>query len=1082
MKSCPACGNEVSSLAKFCSECGAALAPPTGAAPSAEAAEGELRQLTALFCDLVGSTELSTRMDAEEFGELIHRYLSCAAAVVRRYEGEVARYLGDGILAHFGWPEAHDDDAERAVRAALDIIAEMHVMNRELPSDRQLAMRAGIHTGPAMIGEIRGSAQPDTISLGETLNIAARLQIVAPRDGVVISGATRDLVRGIFVMEELPPQVLKGIPEPVPVYRAIQPTGVRSRLDAAHSLTPLADCDEEIASLMEAWRRARDGAGQTTLVVGEAGVGKSRLVYELRRRLREEPHSWLECRCSSYTRQSAFRPAAELIEQGLQLRATDRPDEKLAKLERGLALAGVESADAVDLLAPLLSIPVEDRPSGTSAELRRRRTIELVGGWVMALARPQPMVLFVDDLQWSDPSSLDLLGELMSLSETAPLLIVATARPEFTPPWQERSNLTVVPVSPLERGDAREMVLSLGGRRDVPAPILDRIVSQTDGIPLYIEEIGRMVLESVEAGGQEESSLSSASASMDIPTTLQGSLMARLDRLSAAKRVAQRGAVIGREFSFELLEEVAGVEDAELREGLERLVEDQLLFKSGELPNATFTFKHALIQDAAYQSVLRRTRTALHGRIAEALERRPHADPAATPEVVARHFEAAGRIESAATHYGRAAEQAAKSSGHREAIGHLHKAIELLGRLPRDRPRDETEIDMQIELASSIMAIRSYADPDVREAYQRAQELCEALGDGARVGYALAGLSIFYSNGAELSRGEELARRVLDIGEREDDDALRLLARVQLAVPTCYQGRFAESLAHCREALEIYDPERHRSIAFRFGTDHGVAAHGFAGLSLCFLGDTERALDHVRRGLDLARSLGSPFNVAYALLSQTIMHWMRGEAREQGAVATELVAISEEQGFDLFTGIGRMCRAASRAMIDRDPAAIGEMIEGGTIAARTGTRGAVPALMAMVAEAQRAVGDQAAALATVEGARAIVAETGERAWESRLLWLQGELALDGPASSSDGSAVQEAEALLRDAMQAARNRSARMDELRAAASLARLFLLRGDADQAAALLHPVCDGFTEDCSLPALAEARAMLLNLPSTA
>lgn len=1078
MKNCPACGNGVSPLAKFCSECGATLATPADRGPPAEEAEGELRQLTALFCDLVGSTELSTQMDAEEFGELIHRYLARAAEVVHGYEGEIARYLGDGILVNFGWPEAHDDDAERAVRAALDIVAEMQLMNRELPPAKQLAMRAGIHTGPAMIGEIRGSPRQDTISLGETLNVAARLQVTAAPNTVVISGTTRDLVRGIFVIEDLEPQTLKGIPEPVFAYRAVQPTGVRSRLDAAHSLTPLVNLDEEVSSLMGAWLRACAGTGHAILVVGEAGVGKSRLVYELRERLREERHSWLECRCSSYTRQSAFRPVAELIAQGLQLHPTDSPEEKLAKLERGLAMAGVESGSAVDLLAPLLSIPLEDSSAGMSAELRRRRTIEFVGGWVLALARPQPMVLFVDDLQWSDPSSLELFGELISQSGTTPLLIVATARPEFTPPWEEHSNLTVMPVRPLEQHEARKMITSLGGHRDLPEPVLDHIVSQTDGIPLYIEEIGRMVLESVEGGSLDPESLSSSSRSIDIPTTLQASLMARLDRQSAAKRVAQRGAVIGREFSFELIEEVAGVQPAVLREGLERLVEDQLLFKHGELPDATFIFKHALIQDAAYQSVLRRTRTALHERIAEALERRAPEDPAAAPEVVARHFEAAGRIESAATHYRRAAAQAARSSGHREAIAHLQKAIELLGALPGARRRDEAEIEMQIELASSIIAIRSYADPDVHTAYQRAHELCEALGDGERVGYALAGLSIFYSNGAELRRGEELAQRVLEIGEREREDALMLLARIQLAVPICYQGRFAESLGHCEEALEIYDPRRHRSLAFRFGTDHGVAAHGFAALSLCFLGDPDRALDHTRRGLDLARRLGNPFNVAYALLSETIVHWMRGDAPAQSAVATELVAISEEQGFDLFNGIGRMCRAASRAVIDHDPAAISDMIEGGMIAGRTGTRGAVPALMAMLAEAQRAVGDQAAALATVDGAQAIVAETDQWAWESRLLWLQGSLILDSSANEPDQAAAQKAENLLRRAIDVARSQSGRTDELRAAASLARLLLLRGDSDHAVVLLHAVCEGFPEDCSLDVLAKARAMLLKL----
>jgi tetratricopeptide (TPR) repeat protein len=812
-------------------------------------------------------------------------------------------------------------------------------------------------------------------------------------------------------------------------------------------------------------------------VLGEAGVGKSRLVYELRQLVSGGPYSWLECRCSSYTRQSAFRPAIELIEQGLQLLPGDSPQEKRSKLERGLATAGVEWPNALALLAPLFSIPLEEDTTtlALSAELRRRRTIELLAAWVLALARPQPMVLFAEDLHWCDPSSLELFGELIDRSVEAKLLIVATARPEFTPPWPEGSALTTLSVMPLGEREAREMVSALGGHTTSES-VLGRIVSQTDGIPLYIEEIGRMALESAERGDPAHGAKAASQEDVDIPTSLQASLMARLDRLSAAKRVAQRGSVIGRDFSYRLLEEVAGLDPAMLRAGLERLIEDGLLFKHGEPPDVTYTFKHALIQDAAYQSVLKRTRATLHGRIAEALEN----DSSIAPEVVARHFEAAGRIDSAVEHYRRAAEQMAESSGHREAIAHLRKAIELLDTLPPSAARDETETELQIELASSIIAIHGWADPGVRTAYQRAQELCESLGDDAPVGYALAGLSLFYSNAAELRRGEELAERVLEIGEREDDDTLRLLARVQLGVPTCYMGRFGESLAHCERALEIYRPERDRWIAFRFGTDHGVAAHGFASLSHCFLGDTDRALDHNRRGLELARSLGNPFNVAYALLAETTTHWLRGDTDAQGEVSSQLVAVSEEQGFDIFTGIGHIYRAGARAVTEKDPTAIPEMIEGGMLAAQTGMRGAIPAFLTILAEAQRAVGDSAEATGTVEGALAIAAETEQRAWEPRLLCLKGDLVLDAAADGVDRRATEEAAGLFRQALEIARSGGDRIDELRAATRLARLALRREDTVEAETLLQPLCAGFSEDCSTADVAEARSLLATLRS--
>jgi predicted ATPase/class 3 adenylate cyclase len=1074
MESCPACGSDAAPLAKFCAECGAALGAPGGRGPPGRT-EGELRQLTVMFCDLVGSTELSTRMDAEEFGELIHNYLEAAAGVVHGYEADVARYLGDGILVHFGWPQAHDDDAERAVRAGLGIVAEIDSMNQGLPAKTQMAVRVGIHTGPVMIGEIRGSQQKEMLSLGETLNLAARLQVVAPPNGVVLSATTRDLVRGIFVIEDLGPQTLKGIQGQVPTYRAVQPTGVRSRLDAAQGkLTPMLGRDDELDLLLDCWLRARSGTGAAVLISGEAGVGKSRLVYELRRRLRDAPHSGRECRCSSYTRQSAFRPAVELIEQGLGLQSGDTTEEKLEKLERGLEIAGVETENALELLAPLLSIPlVEDGASlGMSGELRRRRVIARLSGWVIALARPQPMVLLVEDVQWSDPSSLELLEELISGSASAQLLILVTARPEFVSPWQESPELSTVTLSPLRESEAREMVEALHPGTDVPEGVLSRIVAETDGVPLYIEEIGRMVLESG-AHGERAWSPDTSPEAIEIPTTLQASLMARLDRLSAAKRVAQHAAVIGRDFSYELLEEVADLDVEALRHSLGQLVEDELLFESGVPPNATYTFKHALIQDAAYQSLLKRTRATLHGRIADALERHPDVG-AAAPEVLARHFDAAGRNESAILHYRRAAAQAGESSGYREAIAHLRKAIELLGRLSPDRTRDEAEIEIQIELASAIISSRGYADPDVRTAYERAHVLCEALGSGARVGYTLTGLSIFHFNQGEVHRGEQLAWHVLEIAEQEDDDTLRLLAHVQLAVPICYQGRFAEALEHCEKALEIYDPDRHREIAFRYGTDHGVAAHGFASLSLCLMGYPDSALDRARIAVRLARSLGQPFNVAYALLAETVTDWMRGDLAAQAATAAELAAIAEEQGFDLFTGIGHLCRAAARAIATRDAEALSEMVEGALIAARTGMRGAVPALLTLMAEAQRAVGENAAAIGTVEGALALATETGQAGWNARLLGLRGSLLVED-ADDPTEPAFREAEACFREALATAATQGGHLEELRSATSLARLLLLRADEKQASAVLAPVFASFPEPCSIPAVEDARELL-------
>ncbi len=1076
MRACPGCGHDCDEQAKFCSECGTSLLPDAVRGRPAEH-EAELRQLTALFCDLVGSTELSSRMDAEEFGQLIHVYLRRAAEAVQRYEGEIARYVGDAILAHFGWPEAHDDDAERAVRAALDIVAAIDSLNEELGGDTQLSVRVGIHTGPVLIGEIERAHQREMMALGETMNLAARLQDIAEPDGVVISPTTLELVKGIFVTQPLEPRALKGIPQPVVAHRVLQATGVRSRLDASGAkLTALVAREREMSTLADRWQCAREGSCHGVLITGEAGVGKSRLAYELRRLVRDEPHSWMEARCSSYTQNSAFRPAAELIETGLRLEPRDGPQEKLAKLQRGLAAAEIDDEEALSLLAPLVSIPGPEVPQTMSLELRRRRTLALLSRWIAALAGGQPMVLLVEDVHWADPASLELLSTLMDI-EVA-LLLVATARPEFDSPWGARDSMTVVALDPLNALDARALVDGLAGGRELPAAVRDRIVASSDGIPLYIEEVGRTVLESAALGDDDPAAMfGEHPEDVEIPTSLQACLMARLDRLSAAKRVAQRAAVIGREFDHDLLEQIAGVEPVALKHGVDLLVESGLLFKRGTPPQATYTFKHALIQDAAYQSMLKSTRVELHERIARILEARPADDASAAPEIVAHHYHAAGRLERAVANYRRAAEEVARRSGHHEAVAHLRRAIELLGDLPPGRALNAIELDIQMLLASSVMAVQSYADPEVCTAYERARDLCVTLRDDIQMGHALAGLSIVYSNAGRLDEGEQLAKEVMEIAERADDDSLRLLAHIQLAVPTCYSGRPVEALEHCDRAIEIYDRDRHGWIAFRFVTDHGVAAHGLASLALCQLGRTEQSLGRAHECLDLATRLGQPFNIAYALTAAAVAHWIRGDLAAQEETGKRIEAIGEEQAFDFWTGVGRIFHWSACAIATRNPSAIPELIEGTVIAARTGQSGGVTALLALMAEAHMAVGDVGSAAGTVEGALAISAKTGQTDWDPRLLSLKATLGL-ASRDRPERERLVAAENCYREAIELAIAQSGRLEELRAATMLAELRCGQGDRAGAVALLEPAYERLPERPPIADVERARRLLAEL----
>ena len=657
---CPRCQAELPAKAKFCLECGIATvqadAAPEPRTPSAEpllasgpgtaTPEGERRQLTVLFCDLVGSTPLSQQLDAEDWRDVVTQYQQTARAAVTRFGGHVARYLGDGLLIYFGWPTAREDDPERAIRAGLAILDAMTPLNAKLGADNgtHLAVRIGMHTGPVVIadgGEV----------FGETPNVAARVQSAAEPDTVVISAVTQRLVAGMFVLEDRGPQALKGVREPVVLYRVVQPSGVRSRLDiAAGRLTRFVGREVELATLVDRWERAQDGEGQNVVVLGEAGVGKSRLVYELHEHLGSVPHTWLECGATPYTEGTPFHPVIALVSRGLTFTPEDTATEKLRKLEIGLrALASTETAA---LLADFLGLPPPTRLQ-LSPELQRRKTLDLLAQWNLALSEVQPLVVVVEDLHWCDVSTLELLGHLIAQSPTARVVLLATARPEFTPPWPARSNLTTVQLARLTKRQTRDMIATLA-RTELPAATLDALVARVDGVPLYVEELTKAMAEPGAARGVDA-----------IPASLADSLMARLDRLSAAKEVAQRAAVLGREFGYPLLAAMVGMDEAALRQGLGRLVDAEILFARGEPPTATYAFKHALIQETAYQSLLKRTREALHARVVRALVAEFPERAEAEPEVVARHAEAAQLRDEAVAYYERTGEPGTAALGAR---------------------------------------------------------------------------------------------------------------------------------------------------------------------------------------------------------------------------------------------------------------------------------------------------------------------------------------------------------------------------------------------------------------------------------
>src|SRR5262245_15089108 len=889
---CAACGAPNEPGEKFCGGCGARLptgAPAAGAptpAPDAAIPAGERRQLTVLFCDLVGSTPLSQQLDAEEWRDLIAQYQQAATSAVARFGGHVARKLGDGLLIYFGWPTAREDDPERAVRAGLAIVDAMVPLNATLGAGDgpRLAVRIGLHTGPVVIadgGEV----------FGETANVAARVQGAAEPDTVVITSATQRLVAGMFVVEDCGAQMLKGVREPVTRYRVVQPSGVRSRLAvAAGRLTGFVGREAELATLVDRWARAHDGEGQTVVVGGEAGVGKSRLVYQFHEQLTGVPHTWLECGATPYTEGTPFHPVIALVAQGLTFSPEDTAAEQLGKLESGLG--ALASPEAVALLAAFLGLspPV---PLHMSPELQRRKTIDLLVQWTLSLSAVQPLVVFVEDLQWCDASTLELLGHLIAQSATARVLRLATARPEFTPPWPARSNLTTVQLPRLTTRQARDMVAAL--EPALAADTRDAVVTRTDGVPLFVEELTKAVLEAEGSG---------VSPGRTIPATLQDSLMARLDRLGPAKEVAQVAAVIGREFSYALLEVVSSLADADLQASLHRLVDAELLYARGVPPDAHYVFKHALVQDAAYGSLLKSRRRELHRRVAEVLLARFPEIADGQPELVAHHHTEAGDFDAAVEAWQRAGEQAFARSALGEAAAHYASALAALAQLPESAERNQRELLLQIAFMGVLIMTKGHSSPEMAQVTARARELAARHGDPAQLLLVLMGQWVVTLTRGHLSAAQALADQVLESAERDARPPSLVLGHLAQGITRFHRGDVLNARVHLEKATSLYDPEE----VFAGSVDPGVLAWTYAGLAACYLGFSDAARARVREGLALARHLGRPQDVAAALCYGLVYHVLARDPRTMLEQVEELVQLGTEHPFTNFLAQGTMMR------------------------------------------------------------------------------------------------------------------------------------------------------------------------------
>jgi class 3 adenylate cyclase/predicted ATPase len=1058
------------------------VAPIEPPAAKTHAPDAERRQLTVLFCDLVDSTVLASQLDPEDWRAVVRAYQNTCAKVIQRFDGHIAQYLGDGLLVYFGYPQAHEDDAQRAVRAGLGMVEAMAQLNARLAQEHgvQLAVRLGIHTGQVVVGEIGGGARHEQLALGETPNVAARLQGVAAPNTLVISAHTYQLLGGFFACQSLGTPPLKGVAQPLEVFQVLYESTARSRLDAAGptGLTPLVGREQEIGLLRERWAQVQEGLGQVVLLSGEAGIGKSRLVQGLTAQVAAEPQAWLTpCQCSPYHQNTALYPMIELLERvALRFGREESSAQKLRKLEGFVVQYGLPVAETVPLFAALLSLPLTAAyaPLSMSPERQKQQLLHALLTILLTIATQQPVLFVMEDLHWVDPTTLELLSLLVDQGPTARILALFTSRPDFHPPWTGRAHLTPVTLNRLPRRQAAELTGRVAHGKALPPEVVEQIVAKTDGVPLFVEELTKMVLES---GWLQERAeryeLTGPLPALAIPMTLHDSLMARLDRLAGVKGLAQLGATLGREFTYDLLQAVSPWDEGMLHRGLHQLVAAEFLYQQGLPPQATYRFKHALIQDAAYQSLLKSTRQQHHQRIAQVLESRFPDTVETQPELLAHHYTEAGLAEPAIGYWQRAGQQASDRSANLEAVSHFTTGIELLKTLPETPAHTQQALTLHITLGAALQRTKGLAAPEVEDAYNQARALCQQVGETPALVPVLFGLWRVYLAQAQLHTAREIGETLLRQAQGGHDPAFAVLAHYTLGVTWFWLGALPTARQHLEAGSAHYTSDQRRAPVFRMGQDPGVSCRAYAAQTLWLLGYPAQALAPLHEALTLAHALSHPFSLAWARCMAAIVSQFRRDVLVVHEHAEAAVALSTEQGFPQWAALGTILRGWALAMQSQGEEGMAQVRQGIAAWQATGAVLIVPYFCTMLADVTAHLGHPEEGIQALAEAHTLMEQQEERYWEAEVARLRGVLLL-----RQLGTPQAEAETWLRQALDIARRQEAKSLELRAAMSLSRLWQQQGKRADARALLAPIYGWFTEGFDTADLQDAKALLAAL----
>jgi predicted ATPase/class 3 adenylate cyclase len=1056
--------------------------PSSVAAPKGSSDDSaQRRQMTVMFCDLVGSTALSATMDPEDMRHVISAYQRCIVDIVGRHQGMVARYTGDGALIYFGYPQAHEDDTVQAVHTGLALIDEIPKL--DIGIGTRLNVNVGIATGTVVVGDIEAtdSGVREHTVVGDTPNLASRLQSVAAPGSVAVCSDTHRLTNGYFEYRDLGAVTVKGWAEPIRVWQPISSRQMESRFEAehrAHVLSPFGR-DEQIELLMRRWRSATNGEGRAVLLTGEPGIGKSHIAQALEALVQAEPHVTLCYFCSSHHTNSALSPFIRELERAAEFERSDSPATKWSKLEAWLTKYGLPVEHGVALLSSLLSLPPDVRYPlpAMSPQKQKDATLSALLVQLQQMAATQPVLIIFEDVHWIDPTSLDLLALIVERVVNFRILLLITARPEFSPPWPGHAHVSTIPLTRLNRHDGAALVERVTGGKALPDEVLQEILARTDGVPLFVEELTKAVLESgqlQEHRGQYV--LGHPLPSLAIPTTLHASLMARLDRLASVRDVAQIGAVIGREFSYELLSAVAALPKAKLDEALEQLVQAELIFRRGTIPLAVYSFKHALVRDAAYGGLLKTRRAQLHSALATVFEQKFTDVVETQPEILAHHLTEAGLAKKAVQYWLLAGKKAAQRSANLEAIAHLQKGLEAARATAEDRERDRTELDMVMVMGPCLIATQGPAGSDSTAAFTHARALCERLGDPPEYLQVM-----FWFTTASVMRGQlplahETITELLDRAQARGDRPALLNATRGNAMILMFMGKIVEAGEMIERAFDAFNDssEDDRLAARAAGQDAGVADLALMSWTFWLLGQPDMAVNRINAALQRADTIGHPHSLAYACYYASVLYALCGRPDIAQAHAEKCLNLSEMHGFRQWHGLSRAIRGICATMIDKSSAPLDDVAAALAEYRNAGYELGITALYVLLCPVLLLHDQIDGALEIIERGFAAVHGNSEKIFECELYRLKA----SALRRTSSADAPAQSDAILELALRKAKEQNAKSLELRISHDLAKSWLGQGKGDKAREVLAPICEWFREGAESKDLTEARAVLSKL----